>query len=44
MMAVPEIKAIADYISILGGGKGCVREVVEKVLRVQDKWFITGLK
>jgi 3-deoxy-D-manno-octulosonate 8-phosphate phosphatase (KDO 8-P phosphatase) len=37
--AVPEIKAMADYISPFGGGKGCVRDILEKVLRVQEKWF-----
>jgi 3-deoxy-D-manno-octulosonate 8-phosphate phosphatase (KDO 8-P phosphatase) len=28
----------ADYVCIKGGGKGCVREVIEKVMRIQDKW------
>lgn len=37
--AVHEIKTLADYISPLKGGKGCVREVIEKTLRIQDKWF-----
>lgn len=38
--AVPEIKAIADYICGQKGGDACVREVIEMVLKVQDKWFI----
>ncbi len=42
--AVQEIKSIADYISPLAGGKGCVRDVVEKVLKVQGNWFIPDNK
>ncbi|HEU4575046.1 MAG TPA: 3-deoxy-D-manno-octulosonate 8-phosphate phosphatase [Chitinophagaceae bacterium] len=37
--AVNEVKAISHYISPLPGGQGCVREVIEKVLKVQDKWL-----
>ena len=37
--AVNEVKAIAHYISPLPGGQGCVREVIEKVLKVQEKWL-----
>ena len=36
--AVPEIKKIAHYISPLEGGKGCVREVIEKVLKLNGHW------
>ncbi|MFP2994569.1 HAD-IIIA family hydrolase [Spongiivirga sp. MCCC 1A20706] len=36
--AVPEIKNIAKYVSHKDGGKGCVRDVIEQVLRVQGKW------
>ena len=36
--AVPEIKAISKYISHKKGGKGCVRDVIEQVLKVQNKW------
>lgn len=36
--AVPEIKAISKYISHKNGGKGCVRDVIEQVLKVQEKW------
>ena len=36
--AVPEIKAICDYVSHRDGGKGCVRDLVEQVMRVQQKW------
>jgi 3-deoxy-D-manno-octulosonate 8-phosphate phosphatase (KDO 8-P phosphatase) len=38
--AVPEILSIADYICHKNGGDACVREVIEMVLKVQDKWFV----
>jgi len=38
--AVQEIKAVAHYISPLNGGKGCVREVIEKVLKLNGDWEI----
>ncbi|MCB9033236.1 MAG: HAD hydrolase family protein [Chitinophagales bacterium] len=37
--AVPEVQQIADYIATKNGGDGCVREIIEMVLKVQDKWF-----
>lgn len=37
--AVPEILELSKYISPVNGGLGCVRDVIEKVLRVQDKWI-----
>ena len=36
--AAHEVKAISDYVSHKNGGQGCVREIIEQVLRVQDKW------
>jgi len=36
--AVPEIKQVAKYISPLAGGKGCVRDVIEKVLKLNGDW------
>jgi len=36
--AVPEIKQLAKYISSFRGGKGCVRDVIEKVLKLKDDW------
>lgn len=36
--AAEEIKAISKYISHRNGGEGCVRDVVEQVLRVNDQW------
>ena len=38
--AVSDVKAMADYISHKEGGKGCVRELIEQVLRVQGKWTL----
>lgn len=37
--AAPEIKNIAHYISHKNGGKGCVREIVEQLLRLNGQWF-----
>ena len=37
--ASQEIKDISAYISDLGGGKGCVRDIIEQVLKVQGKWM-----
>ena len=36
--AVMEVREVADYISPINGGFGCVREIIERVLKVQDKW------
>ena len=36
--AVPEVRAVCDYISPLVGGAGCVRDVLEKVMKIQGKW------
>jgi 3-deoxy-D-manno-octulosonate 8-phosphate phosphatase (KDO 8-P phosphatase) len=36
--AVGEIKSLCKYISDKKGGKGCVRDVIEQVLRAQGKW------
>jgi 3-deoxy-D-manno-octulosonate 8-phosphate phosphatase (KDO 8-P phosphatase) len=37
--AVPEIKSISKYISSFEGGKGCVRDIIEQTLKVQNKWM-----
>ena len=37
--AAEEIKAISHYISPYHGGKGCVRDIIEQVLKVQGKWM-----
>ncbi|SDL78634.1 3-deoxy-D-manno-octulosonate 8-phosphate phosphatase (KDO 8-P phosphatase) [Daejeonella rubra] len=39
--AVEEIKAISHYISSKNGGEGCVRDIVEKVLKIQNLWMDT---
>ncbi len=39
--AVPEIKSISHIVANKKGGEGCVREIIETVLRLQDKWFET---
>lgn len=39
--AVSEVKATAKYISSIKGGKGCVREVIEKVLKLNGHWHYT---
>jgi 3-deoxy-D-manno-octulosonate 8-phosphate phosphatase (KDO 8-P phosphatase) len=36
--AVAEIKGLAKYISPFPGGMGCVRDVIEKVLKLNDDW------
>ncbi|HEV7331155.1 MAG TPA: HAD-IIIA family hydrolase [Flavisolibacter sp.] len=39
--AVPEVKAVSKYISSISGGRGCVRDVIEKVLKLNDHWKYT---
>jgi 3-deoxy-D-manno-octulosonate 8-phosphate phosphatase (KDO 8-P phosphatase) len=36
--AVPEVKAAAHYISPVAGGFGAVRDVIEKVLKLNNHW------
>lgn len=36
--AIEEIKAISHYISPKNGGEGCVRDIIEKVLKIQNLW------
>ena len=37
--AAPEIKQISAYIASANGGEGCVREVVEQVMKAQNLWM-----
>jgi 3-deoxy-D-manno-octulosonate 8-phosphate phosphatase (KDO 8-P phosphatase) len=37
--AAEEIKEVSLYVSPQTGGRGCVRDVIEKVLKVQGKWM-----
>jgi 3-deoxy-D-manno-octulosonate 8-phosphate phosphatase (KDO 8-P phosphatase) len=36
--AVPEVRAIADWVSTEPAGRGAVRELIELVLRHQNRW------
>ncbi|MFZ0488766.1 MAG: HAD-IIIA family hydrolase [Salegentibacter sp.] len=38
--AVAEVKDVSKYISHKKGGKGCVRDVIEQVMKVQGKWVV----
>lgn len=37
--AAEEVKQVADYVSLYPGGRGCVRDIIEQVLRLHGKWF-----
>ncbi len=37
--AAPEIIGIAQYISPYDGGRGCARDVIEKVLKLNGDWM-----
>jgi 3-deoxy-D-manno-octulosonate 8-phosphate phosphatase (KDO 8-P phosphatase) len=37
--AIPEIHSISHYISHKKSGEGCVRDVIEQVLKAHGKWF-----
>jgi 3-deoxy-D-manno-octulosonate 8-phosphate phosphatase (KDO 8-P phosphatase) len=37
-----DVTRICSYVSPKEGGKGCVRDVIEQTLRVQDKWLLDG--
>ena len=41
--AVEDIKLISHYVSKFKGGEGVVREIIEKILRLQGKWHIDVL-
>lgn len=36
--AVQEVQNISKYISNIKGGDGCVRDIIEQVLKVHNKW------
>ena len=36
--AVDDVLAAADYVSPKPGGRGCLREAIEKTLKIQGKW------
>ena len=37
--AVDDIKKLCQYISTHAGGQGVVREIIEKVMKLQGTWF-----
>lgn len=37
--AATEIKEISDYISPIKGGEGCVRQMIEQVMKLKGDWF-----
>lgn len=37
--AASEVKDLSVYISDRCGGRGCVRDIIEQTLKVQDKWM-----
>ncbi|MEN6412069.1 MAG: HAD hydrolase family protein [Veillonellales bacterium] len=36
--AVPEVKAKAHFVAVHAGGKGAVREIIEMILKAQNRW------
>ncbi len=38
--ACPEIKSVSMYVSPVNGGQGCVRDVIEKVLKLNGHWVL----
>ncbi|MCY3998144.1 MAG: HAD hydrolase family protein [Flavobacteriaceae bacterium] len=39
--AVEDVLEIVDYVSPFVGGSGCVRDIIERVMRVQRTWKTT---
>lgn len=37
--AVQEVKAVCNYVSPVAGGKGCVRDLLEQVLKAKGLWL-----
>ena len=35
---VAEVREAADFVSPFPGGKGCIRDLVERILKAQGKW------
>lgn len=40
--AAHDIKKIAHYVSPLGGGQGCVRDIIEQVLKAKNSWLTSS--
>jgi len=41
--AIPEIQSICKYVSHLNGGQAFVRDVIEKILRLNQSWELDNL-
>ena len=39
--AVMEVKNCSKYISNIKGGEGCVRDIIEQTLKIQNQWIIS---
>ena len=37
--AAPEVKEVVGLIAKAKGGEGCVREIIEQIMRSQGKWY-----
>lgn len=37
--ACMDVRKASEYISPENGGKGCVRDLLEQILKVQNKWY-----
>jgi len=37
--AAEEIKSISKYISLYRGGHGCVRDIIEQLMKIQGTWM-----
>lgn len=37
--AAPEIKGISIYVSDKKGGEGCARDIIEQVMKAQNRWM-----
>lgn len=38
--AVNEVKAVSIYVSHKNGGQACVRDLIEQVMKAQNKWHV----
>ena len=37
-----DVKKICDYVSQKKGGEGCVRDIIEQTLKVNNQWDLNG--
>ena len=38
--AAPEVMEVCDLVTESPGGRGCIREVIEKVMKAQETWIL----